>query len=75
MIKMKHILMQHFNSTRFVIVFIAIMISFISAVIKTIFTGFPFTILIGFLNGAAVVTYITKTLEPGAKERRNRNAP
>lgn len=75
MIKMKHILMQHFNSTRFVIVFIAIMISFISAVIKTIFTGFPFAVLIGFLNGAAVVTYITKTLEPGAKERRNRNAP
>ena len=73
--KIKFILMQHFNSTRFVIVFIAIMISFLSAVIKTIFEEFPFTILIGFLNGAAVVTYITKTLEPGAKERRNRNAP
>jgi len=75
MAKMKYILMQHFNSTRFVIVFIAIMISFLSAIIKTIFTGFPFTVLIGFLNGAAVVTYITKTLEPGAKDRRNRNAP
>lgn len=71
---MKEILKQHFKSTRFVIVFLAIMISFLSAVIKTIFTGFPFTILIGFLNGAAVVTYISKTLEPGAKERRNRNA-
>lgn len=72
---MKYILKQHFNSTRFVIVFLVIIISFLSAVIKTIFTGFPFTILIGFLNGAAIVTYITKTLEPGAKERRNKNAP
>jgi len=72
---MKYILKQHFNSTRFVIVFLVIMISFLAAIIKTIFTGFPFAILIGFLNGAAIVTYITKTLEPGAKERRNRNAP
>lgn len=72
---MKYILKQHFNSTRFVIIFLVIMISFLAAVIKTIFEDFPFTILIGFLNGAAVVTYISKTLEPGAKERRNRNAP
>jgi len=49
------------------------MISFLAAVIKTIFTGFPFTILIGFLNGAAVVTYVTKTLEPGARVRRNKD--
>ena len=70
---MKYILIQHFKSTRFVIVFLVIIISFLAAIIKTIFTGFPFTILIGFLNGAAVVSYITKTLEPGAKERRNKD--
>ena len=70
---MKYILTQHFRSTRFVIIFLVLMISFLSAVIKTIFDGFPFTILIGFLNGAAIISYITKTLEPGAKERRNKN--
>lgn len=68
----RYYLKQHFKSTRFVIVFLAIMVSFISAVLKTIFEDFPFTILIGFLNGAAVVTYITKTLEPGASTRRNK---
>lgn len=73
--KMKYILMQHFNSTRFVIVFITIMISFLSALIKSFVEDFPFLILIGFLNGSGIVAYITKTLEPGAKERRKRNAP
>jgi len=39
-------------------------------VIKTIFDEFPFVVFAGIMNGSGVVTYISKTLEPGAKERR-----
>lgn len=61
----------HLQSSRFVILMTVIFISFVGAIIKALWSAFPYAVLVGVLNGAAVISYITKTMEPGAQSRRN----
>jgi hypothetical protein len=49
-----------------------IFLSFIGAVIKAFWSDFPYALLLGVLNGAGIVSYVTKTLEPKASIRRNK---
>lgn len=72
-VKMKEIwknFKKHTQSSRFMIIFFVIGLSFIGAIVKTIFIEFPFMIFAGILNGLGLGLYITKTVEPGARERR-----
>lgn len=62
----------HLQSSRFIIMMTAILLSFIGAIIKALWSAFPYAVLVGVLNGAGVLAYITKTMEPKASERRNR---
>jgi len=62
----------HLQSSRFVIIMVVIFLSFIGAIVKALWESFPYALLLGVLNGAGIVTYITKTLEPGSATRRNR---
>jgi len=47
-----------------------LVLTFIGAVITMFEPKFPFLVFAGIMNGSGVVTYISKTLEPGARERR-----
>jgi len=58
------------KSSRFIVVMAVILLTFIGAIIRTIFDDFPFVLFAGIMNGSGVLTYMTKTLEPGARERR-----
>lgn len=69
---LKWLLVNHFQSSRFVIIIHAIWLSFIGAIIKALWGSFPFEVFIGVLNGAIAVAYAVKTLEPGAQERRRK---
>lgn len=62
---------HHTKSSRFMIIMTVIFVDFIAAIITTIFTGFPFALFASILNGLGLGLYITKTLEPGARQRRN----
>ena len=62
----------HLQSSRFIIMMTAIFLSFLGAIIKALWSEFPYAVLVGVLNGAGVIAYITKTMEPNASERRNR---
>jgi len=66
----REVIKGHLRSSRFIVVMSTLLLTFIGAVIKTIFDEFPFVVFAGIMNGSGVVTYISKTLEPGAKERR-----
>lgn len=68
--KLQDYLIEHFKSTRFIIVLHAIYLSFLGAIIKAIFESFPYAVFVGILNGAVAAAYAIKTFEPGAKERR-----
>lgn len=61
----------HLQSSRFIIMMTAIFLSFLGAIIKALWSEFPYAVLVGVLNGAGVIAYITKTMEPGAQARRN----
>lgn len=63
----------HTKSSRFCIIIIVIGISFVSAVLKVIFSAFPFVIFVSVLNGLGLSGWVLKTFEPGAKERRINN--
>jgi hypothetical protein len=63
---------NHCRSSRFVIIMIVILLSFIGAIIKALWNAFPYALLLGVLNGAGIVSYVTKTLEPNASIRRNK---
>lgn len=64
---------NHTKSSRFFIIIFVLGLSFISAIIHTIFTEFPFVVFAGILNGLGLGLYITKTVEPGARKRRENN--
>lgn len=62
---------NHLQSSRFVIIMIVILVSFLGAIVKALWSSFPYALLVGVLNGAGIVAYIMKTMEPGAAERRS----
>lgn len=66
------ILKNHCRSSRFIIIMMVIFLSFIGAIIKAFWGTFPYALLLGVLNGAGIVSYVTKTLEPNASIRRNK---
>lgn len=66
------IIKNHFRSSRFTIIVLVILLSFVAGVVSTIFEKFPFVAFAGILNALGVASYITKTLEPGAMLRRSK---
>jgi len=66
----REIIKGHLKSSRFIVVMATLFLTFIGAVITMFEPKFPFLVFAGIMNGSGVVTYISKTLEPGARERR-----
>jgi hypothetical protein len=63
------ILKNHCRSSRFVIIMTVVLLTFIAGIITTVFKEFPFAAFAGILNALGLGSYITKTNEPGRKER------
>lgn len=63
----------HTKSSRFCIIMITILISFVAAIIKTKFVKFPFVGFAGIINGLSIGSYILKSFGAGEKERRINN--
>jgi hypothetical protein len=68
---LKNSVLLHSQSSRFIIIMTGIILGFIGALIKGFWDPYPYTIFISILSGSAGIAYTVKTLEPGARERRN----
>ena len=66
----REILKGHLKSSRFIVVMSVLLLTFLGAIVRMFNDGFPFIVFAGIMNGSGVLTYISKTLEPGARERR-----
>ena len=66
----REILKGHLKSSRFIVVMSVLLLTFLGAIVRIVFDDFPFVVFAGIMNGSGVLTYINKTLEPGARERR-----
>ncbi len=63
-------LIAHTKSSRFVVIVLVLMLSFVGAIINMIWEAFPYLAFAGIINSLSLGTWILKTFEPGARERR-----